>query len=434
MHRNLQSYLSILKSQFTKPQKTQSFTLFTLKNLQQWRSITKVRLKWVKNKTLDHVIDKDTDVKAAMLLKDAIKRTSTSFITSKTILDWQKPLGLTFPVIRFLRRYPTLFHEFPHSRFQTLPCFRLTDIALALDEQEQLIYVNDELGILEKLSRVLMMLKSRSVPLQFLYRLRYDLGLPDKFEKLVVEKFPDSVRVEKGCNGLLCLSLVEWRDEFAVSCLERKCEVGGHGGDYREFRRGETGVAFPMSFPRSYGSQKKVKAWMSEFQKLHYISPYEDCTRLDPVSDLMEKRCVGLLHELLSLTIHKKTKRNYLRSLREELVLPHRFTRIFTRYPGIFYLSLKCKTTTVTLREGYRRGKLIDPHPLALLRNKVYHVMRTGLLYRSKGLNYLSPQDCMLDDAVDADGEEKSETEEEDSEVEEECWEGKDSDLSEESD
>ncbi|KAE9590760.1 hypothetical protein Lalb_Chr20g0111051 [Lupinus albus] len=50
---------------------------------QQCRTIVKVRLKWVKNRSLDHIIDKETDLKAASLLKDAIKRSSTGFLTEK---------------------------------------------------------------------------------------------------------------------------------------------------------------------------------------------------------------------------------------------------------------------------------------------------------------------------------------------------------------
>lgn len=169
---------------------------------------------------------------------------------------------------------------------------------------------------------------------------------------------------------------------------------------------------------------------MDEFHRLPYISPYVDPTGIDPESDLMEKRVVGVLHELLSLTIHKKTKRNYIRKLREELVLPHKFTRIFTRYPGIFYFSLKCKTTTVVLREGYERGKLVEPHPLASLRDKVNHVMRTGVLYRDRDLTKLvldddnghayddGDDDHSYDDEVEnyefdiSDGEEEDEEEE----------------------
>lgn len=75
---------------------------------QQWRgmgAMAKVRLKWVKNKNLDHIIDTETDLKAACILKDAIKRSPTGFLTAKSVADWQKLLGLTVPVLRFLRRY-----------------------------------------------------------------------------------------------------------------------------------------------------------------------------------------------------------------------------------------------------------------------------------------------------------------------------------------
>lgn len=400
-------------------------------NHQIIRSITKVRLKWVKNKSIDHIIDKETDLKAAYLLKDAIKRSPTGFITSKTVEDWQKLLGMTVPALRFLRRFPTLFHEFPHTRYPTLRCFKLTETAMFLDNQEQEIYNPKESDIVERLCRVLMMMKGKSVPFHSLHPLKWDLGLPDTFDRTMIYKYPDHFKVVKGANGLPNLSLVGWREEYAVSALQKNSENSELGNEYRHFKRGQIALAFPMSFPRGYGAQRKVKAWMEEFQKLPYISPYEDCRRLDPKSELMEKRVVGVLHEFLSLTIHKKTKRNYLRSLREELCLPHKFTRIFTRYPGIFYLSLKCKTTTVTLKEGYRRGKLVDPHPLARLREKFYHVMRTGLLYRGKGENMISPQDCLIDGMKEE--ESQDEADDEESEVEEEVWDEEASDADTES-
>lgn len=257
-----------------------------------------------------------------------------------------------------------------------------------------------------------MMMKSRMAPFQSIHPLKWDLGLPDDFDKTLIRKYPDHFRVVKASNGLTSLGLAQWREEFAVSALQRSNERSEVGKEYREFKRGRTALEFPMSFPKGYGGQTKVKAWMEEFQKLPYISPYEDSRRIDPNSELMEKRVVGVLHELLSLTIHKKTKRNYLRSLRDELNLPHKFTRIFTRYPGIFYLSLKCKTTTVSLKEGYQRGKLVDPHPLSRVREKYYHVMRTGVLYRGKGLDLLPQHDSLINDGEDESGQEESEDEE----------------------
>lgn len=252
------------------------------------------------------------------------------------------------------------------------------------------------------------------------------MGLPDDFDKNLVKKHTDHFQIGKGTNGLTCLKLVGWREEYAVSELQKSNEKGNLvssdsvGGDnsnmYRQFKRGKAALEFPMSFPRGYGAQKKVKAWMEEFQKLPYISPYENSRGIDPNSELMEKRVVGVLHEFLNLTIYKKTKRNYLRSLREELNLPHKFTRIFTRYPGIFYLSLKCKTTTVVLREGYRKGRLAELHPLARHRAKFQHVMRTGLVFRSKGLDILPQLDSSIEEepAVKDEREDEEEEEEED--------------------
>ncbi|XP_077225428.1 protein WHAT'S THIS FACTOR 9, mitochondrial-like [Tasmannia lanceolata] len=362
----------------------------------QHRTLVKVRLKWVKNRGLDHIIDTETDLKAACLIKDAIKRSSHGYLSSRILSDRQKPLGLTIPVIRFMRRYPTLFHEFPDPKYNNLPCFRLTDTALFLDDQEQAVYRTHESDSVERLSRFLMMSNSKPIPFQSLLNLKWDLGLPDDYIKTLIPKYPDHFRITKRQDGLSCLNLAQWPEEFAVSTLQKNAEItnsstdttSGNSSEYRNFKKG-TSLAFPMSFPRGYGAQKKVIAWMDDFQKLPYISPYEDSSQIDPTSDLMEKHVVGVLHELLSLTIHKKTKRNYLRCLREELNLPHKFTRIFTRYPGIFYLSLKCKTTTVTLKEAYRRGKLVDLHPLARIREKYYYVMRTGVMYRGKGLTEL---------------------------------------------
>ncbi|PWA47172.1 ubiquitin carboxyl-terminal hydrolase family protein [Artemisia annua] len=222
--------------------------------------------------------------------------------------------------------------------------------------------------------------------------LRWDLGFSYDYDKVLSSKYSDMLEVVKDENGVRFFKLVKWVDEFAVSELERR------------FKRGENGLGFELSFPRGYGAQKKVKLWMDEFKKVPYVSPYEDSSSIDPDSELMEKRVVGVLHELLSLTVYKKTKRNYIRNLADELNIPFRFTRIFTRYPGIFYLSLKCKTTSVMLKEGYRKGKLVNPCDIAKYRGKFHYVMRTGLIYRKKGLEMLPELDKVDVDVNDVIG------------------------------
>ncbi|CAA6659056.1 unnamed protein product [Spirodela intermedia] len=355
--------------------------------LQTRAAATKVRLKWVKNRGLDHIIDRDTDVKAACLLKDAILR-CPSGAAARSLAPLQKTLGLTVPVLRFLRRYPTLFREAPHPRYPSLPTFSLSDAAHLLHRREQRAHLA---GAGQLPFR----------PLPAIAALRWDLGLPDDFLASLVPAFSDHFRVERRRrDGVLCLSLSGWKEELAVSELEKM--------NQRALSEAKQGEGLDGGVPSS---------------ALHL--PYEDVSSVDPESELMEKHVVGVLHELLSLTIHKKTKRNYLRALREELNLPHRFTRVFTRYPGIFYLSLKCKTTTVVLREGYRRGKLVDPHPLALVRDKFHYVMRTGVLYRDGGL-----EEAKLaageDDELSEEEEEAEEQEDEDEG--EEYYEGSDGD------
>ncbi|EYU20680.1 hypothetical protein ABFS82_11G002200 [Erythranthe guttata] len=402
-------------------------TKSSLHNLQHYRTIiAKVRLKWVKNRSLDHIIDVQTDIKAASLIKDAIVRSPTGYLTSKSLADSQKLLGLTVPTMRFMRRYPTLFEEYPHPKYPSLPCFKLAPLGKIMHDREFKVFEECEDDIVERLCRLLMMTRNKMLPFQSLHPLKWDLGLPDDFDRILIRKYPDHFRVVKETSGLNCLKLVQWREEYSVSMLQKMNEKSTGGSidgnsdisSYREFKRGKSALEFPMSFPRGYGAQKKVKAWMDEFHKLPYISPYEDSRGIDPNSELMEKRVVGVLHELLGLTIYKKTKRNYLRCMREELNLPHKFTRIFTRYPGIFYLSLKCKTTTVALREGYRRGRLVDPHPLARHRDKLHYVMRTGLIYRNKATDMMMHNlDSLVDKGVEEDaGEEEEESDEEEEE------------------
>lgn len=124
---------------------------------------------------------------------------------------------------------------------------------------------------MERLCKVLMMTKSKMVPFQSLYPLRWDLGLPDDFDRNLIGRYPDCFRVVKGLNGLSCLKLVQWNDEFAVSELQCECGFGWYSeNEFMKFRRGQSALAFSTRFLKGYGGQKKVKAWMEEFQKLPY--------------------------------------------------------------------------------------------------------------------------------------------------------------------
>ena len=126
--------------------------------------------------------------------------------------------------------------------------------------------------------------------------------------------------------------------------------------------------------------------WLEEWQRLPYTSPYSDASHLDPRTDASEKRIVGVFHELLHLTLQKKTERKNVSNLRKPLSCPQKFTKVFERHPGIFYISKKSDSQTVVLREAYDRQQLLQKHPIVEIREIFANMMEKGLLDRSRGL------------------------------------------------
>ncbi|XVF65494.1 hypothetical protein PTKIN_Ptkin09bG0254100 [Pterospermum kingtungense] len=118
--------------------------------------------------------------------------------------------------------------------------------------------------------------------------------------------------------------------------------------------------------------------WLKEWQQLPYTSPYADASHLDPRTDLSEKRIIGVFHELLHLTIQKKTERQNVSNLRKPLSLPQKFTKVFERHPGIFYISKMSGTQTVVLREAYDCQQLIQRPPCLEDSSKIVHGHKAG--------------------------------------------------------
>lgn len=91
------------------------------------------------------------------------------------------------------------------------------------------------------------------------------------------------------------------------------CFCDGEKGESEDFGdRKRVHIRFSMNLPRGFDLVKKVRNWVEEWQNLPYISPYEDAFHLAPNSDQAEKWTVGVIHELLSLLVSKKTEGEYL--------------------------------------------------------------------------------------------------------------------------
>lgn len=112
----------------------------------------------------------------------------------------------------------------------------------------------------------------------------------------------------------------------------------------------------------------------------------------------MEKRIVGLVHELLSLTLWKKLSIVKLSHFKREFALPEKLNILLLKHPGIFYVSNKYQIYTVLLREAYNGSELVDKNPLVIVKNKFGDLMQEGLHeynQRRRVVNLEKKRKCM---------------------------------------
>ncbi|RVX20983.1 Protein WHAT'S THIS FACTOR 1 [Vitis vinifera] len=91
-----------------------------------------------------------------------------------------------------------------------------------------------------------------------------------------------------------------------------------------------------------------MREWIRDWMELDYISPYADVSHLDQASPEMEKRTVGVFHELLSLSLFKRVPVPILGKFREEY------------------------------REAYKDDELIDQDPLVEIKDRFLDLLAEG--------------------------------------------------------
>lgn len=347
-------------------------------NYHQKRTLVNVKLKWVKDSVLDGVVAGGRELKAGTTLVSIIASQSSSGLPIYHLQSKHGQLGLPrdLKVSTFLRRYPNIFQEFScrDSAGTPVPWFKLTPETLEFHHEEVNVLCQCSTDIVNRLKKLLMMTNETMLPLQTVDQLKWDLGLPHDCGISLINKYPELFNLVDLPDGRVGLKLLAWDHELAVSHLEANSAK-------------ENGtLMFPIGFTRGFGLKRKCMEWLQEWQKLPYTSPYLDASHLDSRTDVSEKRIVGVFHELLHLTLQKKTERNNVSNLRKPLELPQKFTKVFERHPGIFYISMKGDTQTIVLREAYDRNQLIEKHPLVHIREKFTNMMKQGFLDRSRGL------------------------------------------------
>ncbi|XP_061365748.1 protein WHAT'S THIS FACTOR 9, mitochondrial [Gastrolobium bilobum] len=356
---------------------------------QQKFSLVNIKLKWAKDRTLDAVVAGQRDLKAAGFLVSIIYSSSECCLPIYHLSHHRGQLGLPhdLKLSAFIRRYPNIFVEsyFFDSGGSPVPCYSLSPEALKLHHEQVNILQQNQLELRDRLCKLLMLTRDRILPLQTIDQLKWDLGLPYDYQHSFVLDYPEMFSFVRLPDDRVGLKLLFWDDKLAISELQKNSSLQQKEEDINN----ET-LAFPISFTRGFGLKRKCMEWLKEWQKLPYTSPYINASHLDSRTDVSEKRIVGVFHELLHLTLHKQTERKNVSNLRSPFALPQKFTKVFERHPGIFYISKKSDTQTVVLREAYNGQELLQNHPLVKIREEFASLLKKGLLDRSRGVHQKS--------------------------------------------
>ncbi|KAG8363711.1 hypothetical protein BUALT_Bualt19G0050800 [Buddleja alternifolia] len=367
----------------------------------QIQTYVEVYMKWKKDPYFDSIdsIHKSLELKPIIALKNFFILSSSSphdnyCIPISDISKKGSDFGINIRVARFLRNYPSFFEEFK-GPLHNLPWFRLTEKAIELDKEERMVYEEYKYDILGRLKKLILMSGTRKMlPLKVIKGLQWYLGLPDEFLKDPLDYV----------GGYGCFRVVDIEDQLKGLAV---CEEYDDGGgkilsmmQKNAMRRGvysgavDEAIAFPLFPSKGLRLKQKIKDWLSKFQRLPYVSPYDDFSYLNPDSDLSEKRVVSLLHELLSLFVEHAAERKSLFCLRKYLGLPQKVHKAFKRHPHMFYLSLKNKTCTAILKEAYCDKLAIESHPLAKVRIKYIALVKESVvILRNRRVNNSGPFD-----------------------------------------
>ncbi|KAI3830972.1 hypothetical protein MKX03_010270 [Papaver bracteatum] len=275
-----------------------------------------------------------------------------------------KTLDLQGKALNWVKKYPCCFEVYLENG--DYYC-RLTKQMMSLVDEEESVQDEQEPVIVERLVKLLLMSSNRKLNVLKLNELKRNFGFPDDFLVRILPRYPEMFRLVNysGRQSSMEIELVSWNPALAVSVIETLSKE----------RKNEP--SFTCSLPLSW---TRTWAKFHEFNATPYISPYNMNVRdFMEGSHEMEKRAVGLVHELLSLTLWKKASIMKLAHFRREFKLPEKLNVILLKHPGIFYVSNKYRSHTVLLREGYNGSELMDKDPLVIAKEKFGDLMQEGL-------------------------------------------------------
>ncbi|KAL6337710.1 hypothetical protein AAG906_037303 [Vitis piasezkii] len=344
----------------------------------RWKKPADTAQTRLENRTRDSQLDKLTAnlkrLATVLQLQHLISKRRGPHVSVQIMSRWKNIVGLNVDMGQLLRKYPHIFEVFTHPVKRNQCCRvsrRMEDLML----QEEAAVKECELEAVRRLKKLLMMSVSGTLRVHALWLIRRELGLPESFRDSIIAKYYDDFKLV----DLETVELVGRDEDLGVAQVEIWRER-----EYREkwLSEFETKYAFPINLPTGFkiesGFREKLKNW----QRLQYLKPYErkEVVRVRTCGGIerFEKRAVGILHELLSLTTEKMVEVERLSHFRRDFCMEVNVRELLLKHPGIFYISTRGNTQMVFLREAYRRGCLIEPNPVYVVRRKMLDLLLLG--------------------------------------------------------
>ncbi|KAL5712891.1 hypothetical protein ACHQM5_015015 [Ranunculus cassubicifolius] len=362
-------------------------TLPTLVNLfNKFAQFSTNKVIWRKDSKLDSAINNDKVYNLCRKVVKDVVNEPDQVIPLHYLERRRERLGVSVKIKDFLEEHPGLFDVYLDEikpKTERVPFLRISSSLEKYLEEEKRVKDENEWLIVEKLCKLLLMSKDKVIVADKLDHMKREFGFPDDFLFNLVPKYKKYFRLvgEPG-DMKTVLELVSWEDGFEKSVIEKRAE------EEERLMGVPVRPSFNWKLPPGFFIKKEMMEWVKEWKELPYISPYADASDLEQPSPEMEKRTVGVLHEMLSLSLLKRMPVPIIGKVKEEYRFSNRFSTIFTRHSGLFYVSSKGGIQTAVLREAYEKDVLIDSDPLLVIKDKFVELLEEGKRNREKQLKW----------------------------------------------
>ncbi|RLN28256.1 protein ROOT PRIMORDIUM DEFECTIVE 1 [Panicum miliaceum] len=298
---------------------------------QRWKKPVDSARTHLEGRTRDHRLDKLMvqlrNLRLALALHELISQQRNEYVSLQLLSKWRHEVGLNIEIGAFLKKYPHIFQIYMHP-VKRNHCCKITQKMTDLIAEEEAVIRENETNIVQRLKKLLMLSTNGTLNMHTLWLIE------------------------------------EWRKkEYTEKWLAES----------------KTKYAFPINFPTGFKIEKGFREKLKNWQRLPYTKPYEK-NDLHPIHNVeqIEKRIVGILHELLSLTVEKMIPLERLSHFRRVFAMEVNLRELLLKHPGIFYISTKGSAQTVILREIYSKGCLVEPNPVYDMRRKMLDLILSG--------------------------------------------------------